>query len=51
MALADKAKIIKISQGHRKQFFSGQANELQSCAYRDCRVMRDHKFKLLYEPQ
>ena len=36
-------------QGRRKQFFSGQANQLQSCVYREFRVIRGHKRKLLCE--
>ena len=36
-------------QGHRKQFFSGQANQLQNCVYTEFRVMSGHKCKLLCE--
>ena len=37
-------------QGHRKQIFSGQANQLQSCVYTEFRVM-SHKCKLLCKAQ
>ena len=36
-------------QGRRKQFFSGQANQLQSCVCTEFRVMSGHKCKLLCE--
>ena len=36
-------------QGRRKQFFSGQANQLQSCVYAEFKVMSGHKCKLLCE--
>ena len=40
-----------ILQGRRKQSFSGQANQLQSCVYTEFRVMimSGHKCKLLCE--
>ena len=37
------------SQGRRKQFFRGQANQLQSCVYTEFRVISGHKCKLLCE--
>ena len=39
------------SRGRRKQFFSGQANQLQSYVYREFRVKGGHKCKLLCEAQ
>ena len=42
---------IVMSRDHRKQVFSGQANQLQSCVYREFRVISGHKFKLLCEAQ
>ena len=36
-------------QGRRKQFFSGQANQLQSCVYTEFKVMSGNKCKLLCE--
>ena len=40
-----------LKQGRRKQFFSGQANQLQSCVSTEFRVMimGGHKHKLLCE--
>ena len=32
-------KAFSYKQGHRKQFFSGQANQLQKCVYTEFRVM------------
>ena len=41
--------LFYVHQGRRKQFFSGQANQLQSCVYTEFRVMGGHKCKLLCE--
>ena len=38
-------------QGCKKQFFSGQGNQLQRCVYRKFKVMSGHKFNLLCEAQ
>ena len=41
--------INALHQDRRKQFFSGQANQLQNCVYTEFRVMSGHKCKLLCE--
>ena len=38
---------VKTFQGHRKQFCSSQANQLQSCVHREFRVMSNDQCKLL----
>ena len=38
-------------QGRRKEFFTGQANQLQSCVYRELMAMSIHKGKILCEAQ